>query len=182
MEDLRAVLCEGSIPARDAVEALTDAERSLLADGVEDARWYPVIIYDRIMKLLLEHVGRGQADYFERRGRAAAERMIEAGAFMQVDFVRRIERRSAVDQIALNLRLAGTLFGTMFNFGIFRLTTSEDSYGFDIEDGEHFSDMSAESILGFVKRLADEAGAKDITVTYTRPREDVLRYRFQWAD
>jgi hypothetical protein len=179
--DLSAVLAEGVVPASEAVTRLTDAERELLQSGVHDARWYPIASYDRILKLLLDYQGRGEPDYFKLRGRAAAERLIAAGAFKQVDFVRRIDRDAAADRIALNLRMAGTLFGNMFNFGVFRLTTAGNAdYGFDVEDGEYFSDMTAESIQGFVERLADEVGPNLVTVQYSRPREDLLRYRFRW--
>lgn len=181
VHDLAAVLADGAVPAAEAVTRLTDAERELLKSGVHDACWYPIGIYDRILKLLLDYQGRGEPDYFKLRGRAAAERLIAAGAFKQVDFVRRIDRDAAADRIALNLRMAGTLFGSMFNFGAFRLTAAGgEDYGFDVEDGEHFSDMTAESIQGFVERLADEVGPNLVTVRYSRPREDLLRYRFRW--
>jgi hypothetical protein len=97
-----------------------------------------------------------------------------------VDFVRRIERDSPFQQVALYMRLAGTIWSGLFNFGSFRITEHDDEYGIEISEGEHFTDMTAESILGFMQRIADEAGPELVHVTHTRPRPDLLRYRFRW--
>jgi len=190
--DLRRLIDADAVPASVAFDLLTDFERLLLKRGVDDEAWYPMGCYDRINRVLLEHDGGGAPDYFQKRGRAVAERVIAAGAFKQVDFVRRIEPGAAVEQVVLNLRVAGTLWMGMFNTGTWRVLSSADfaaiageagdSIGVEITDAEDFSDMAVQAVLGFIKRLAEETAGSEVEVGVQRPAAGTLRFRFRWLE
>lgn len=181
------------MPASVVFDLLTDFERLLLKRGVDDEAWYPMGCYDRINRVLFEHDGHGAPDYFQKRGRAVADRVIAAGAFKQVEFVRRIEPGAAVEQVVLNLRVAGTLWMGMFNTGSWRVLSGADfaatagaaggdSIGVEIADAEDFSDMAVQAILGFITRLAEETAGSEVEVTVLRPTPSTLRFRFRWLE
>jgi hypothetical protein len=188
--DLRRLIDADALPAKVAFDLLTDFERLLLKRGVDDEAWYPMGSYDRINRVLLEHDGRGAPDYFIKRGRAVADRVIGAGAFKQVDFVRRIEPGAAVEQVVLNLRVAGTLWMSMFSVGSWRVLSSADisatagevgdRIGVEISEAEDFSDMAVQAVLGFMQRLAEETAGSEVECTVARPTPSTLRFGFRW--
>jgi len=188
--DLRRLIDADAIPAKVAFDQLTDFERLMLKRGVDDEAWYPMGSYDRINRVLLEHDGQGAPDYFIKRGRAVADRVIAVGAFKQVDFVRRIEPGAAVEQVVLNLRVAGTLWMGMFSVGSWRVLSSADiaaiagdagnSIGVEISDAQDFSDMAVQAVLGFMQRLAEETAGSEVEVMVERPTASTLRFRFRW--
>lgn len=189
--DLRRLIDADALPSKVVFDDLTDFERMLLKRGVDDAAWYPMGCYDRINHVLFEHDGRGAADYFIKRGRAVADRVIAAGMFKQVEFVRRIEPSSAVEQVVLNLRVAGTLWMGMFNVGSWRVLSAADiaataidagdSISVEISEAEDFSDMAVQAVLGFMQRLAEEAAGAEVEVMVRRPTPSVLRFDFRWV-
>ena len=124
--DLHRLIESDLLPAKVAFELLTDFERLILKRGVDDEAWYPIGSYDRINRVLFEYDGNSAPDYFQKRGRAVADRVIAAGMFKQVDFVRKIEPSAAVEQVVLTLRVAGTLWMGMFNVGKWRVISSAD--------------------------------------------------------
>lgn len=187
--DLHRLIEADGVPARVAFELLTDFERLILKRGVDDEAWYPIGSYDRINRVLFEYDGHEAPDYFQKRGRAVADRVIAAGLFKQVDFVRRIEPSAAVEQVVLTLRLAGTLWMGMFNVGKWRVISSADtaaiasvggSIHVEISEAEDFSDMAVQAILGFIQRLAGETAGADVAVSVERPTASVLLFTFRW--
>lgn len=189
--DLHRLIEADAVPAKVAFELLTDFERLILKRGVDDEAWYPIGSYDRINRVLFEYDGQQAPDYFQKRGRAVADRVIAAGMFKQVDFVRRIEPSAAVEQVVLTLRLAGTLWMGMFNVGKWRVITNADmaavasiggSMAVEISEAEDFSDMAVQAVLGFIKRLAEETAGAAVDVTVNRPTASVLLFTFRWIE
>lgn len=190
MADLHRLIEADAVPAKVAFELLTDFERLILKRGVDDEAWYPIGSYDRINRVLFEYDGQRAPDYFRKRGRAVADRVIAAGVFKQVDFVRRIEPSAAVEQVVLTLRVAGTLWMGMFNVGKWRVISSAElataaadmggSIAVEISEAEDFSDMAVQAILGFIQRLAEETAGADVEVTVERPTASVLLFTFRW--
>jgi hypothetical protein len=189
--DLHRLIEADAVPAKVAFELLTDFERLILKRGVDDEAWYPIGSYDRINRVLFQYDGHEAPDYFQKRGRAVADRVIAAGLFKQVDFVRRIEPSAAVEQVVLTLRLAGTLWMGMFNVGKWRVITNADmaavastggSIAVEISEAEDFSDMAVQAILGFIKRLAEETAGAEVAVGVARPTASVLLFTFRWID
>lgn len=188
--DLRRLIDADALPSKVVFDELTDFERLLLKRGVDDDAWYPMGSYDRINRVLFEHDGQCAPDYFQKRGRAVADRVIATGAFKQVDFVRRIEPSAAVEQVVLNLRVAGTLWMGMFSVGSWRVLSAADtatmagdagnSIGVEITDAEDFSDMAVQAVLGFMQRLAEETAGSEVEVMVERPIASILRFDFRW--
>jgi len=192
VDDLRRLIDTDALPARVVFDHLTDVERMMLKRGVDDDAWYPMGSYDRINSVLFEHDGLGAADYFCKRGRGVAKRVIAAGAYKQIEFARRIEPGAAVEQVVLNLRLTGTLWMGMFSVGHWRVLTTADlaeavivagnGIGVEISEAEHFSDMAVQAILGFIQCIAEETEGAKVAVTVERPSASVLRFDFRWVE
>lgn len=192
VRDLRRLIDADALPAKVVFDQLTDLERMMLKRGVDDEAWYPMGSYDRINRVLFEHDGLHAKDYFLKRGRGVADRVIAAGAFKQIDFVRRIGPAAAVEQVVLNLRVAGTLWMGMFNVGHWRVISTADvaaialdavdGISVEISDAEDFSDMAVQAVLGFMQRLAEETAGSEVAVAVVRPTPSVLHFHFHWVN
>lgn len=188
IDDINRLRASGRIDGALLEARLTPADRSLLDEAVQAARWYPIDAYGRLTELLLEVEGGGRLTYLKERGANTARRLIEAGIYQQLD---RASGADDVDPSTLSpeeqgreftrtVRLTVSLSGSIFNFG--RWSVGEDPDHRDrlrilIEDAAAMPDAAIHTIEGFINAIGEHSPpVKHLRWTGARTASDRIAY------
>jgi hypothetical protein len=101
---------------------------ALLEQKTQAAAWYPIQVYTCLRELLQGVEGRGQDQYSIDAGAASARRLIEAGLYQQLDYLKRwqeyvptgdraIDQENQLALLRRQIMMVGTIHDSMFNFG-----------------------------------------------------------------
>jgi hypothetical protein len=120
VEDVRALL-ERREADREGLEAqLSAAALELLEEKVEIGQWYPIEQYTELTELLWKEEGDGRVEFLHRRGEEAMKRLMEAGLYQQIEYLRRedsaFHRRPRRTELLRSCRLVGSIMGALLNF------------------------------------------------------------------
>ena len=132
VEDVKKLLARNE-PDRAKLEAQLSSETLALLEGeVEIGRWYPVAQYTELTELLWREEGDRSIVYLHQRGEDAMRRLMEAGLYQQLDYLKRhapgnrdnlpqedlprTTQRLREDILRV-VRLVGTVSGSMRNIG-----------------------------------------------------------------
>jgi len=158
-----------------------------LEEKIQGAAWYPIEIFTRMRELLQEVEGRGQDQYTIDSGAASARRLIEAGLYQQLDYLKRWQEHvptgdRAADQekqaalLRRQMTMVGTIYSSMLNFGTPKLEVDpEFSRRFQLETWD-------EGILPRVGRLAVLGFWNEISLQWSPRREPGLWYMVHHPD
>lgn len=98
----------------------------LLEEKPNPAKWYPMAFYARLLDLLGDVHAGDREEYFRERGRANAQRLMDAGLYQQLGFVDRWSEEiragsfrsdEAVPRYVSKLKLVVTLAGSIYSVG-----------------------------------------------------------------
>lgn len=163
IDDLRRLRDSGRISPEKLEERLHAAELELLDTKVYPSSWYPMESYARITDLLSELEGGNAHDYFRRRGAANARRLIDAGLYSQLDFLKRWEKAiegredhnldAVTESFMRSLRLVSSLSGSIYNSGTWTVERDPDREArvrIEIRDAAAYSEGMRYAIEGFL--------------------------------
>ena len=98
----------GTITDEQIEMRLEASDLALLEANQTEGAWYPLPVYARLLDLLGETEGHGNDDYFRKRGRANARRLIDA-ASTELNYVgpgRDLRSRARTEKPSRDLRRA----------------------------------------------------------------------------
>lgn len=178
IEELRNLRDAGRISG-EQLEAMLAAEDLALIDGkLEPASWYPVAIADRVASLLFRLEGGGRVEYLHKRGRLAAERLIDSGLYQQLDGLSGAGVAS-LGEFRLMVRLAVSVQGALFDVGRWSVETDAEHPArlrIVIDDAADFPESMRHNIEGFFRRACQEARIHAGWLS-ERPTRDRVVYR-----
>jgi len=179
VQDLGRALREGT-GAREEIEAgLRPADLELLDAKVHGSAWYPLDQYVRLTEALYAATGRGIAfeAFLHGRGEAAAERLIRAGIYQQLDFSGRGSDAPPEDLVR-DTRLRLSLVAGMVNRGRAHVEPDPATPGglrIELRDAAEIPDVLGHVIAAFVGRCSREGGRTFARWRARRIAPDVIR-------
>jgi hypothetical protein len=190
VDDLARLREKGEVSEEEAEAGLDAEDLVFLESDVNPASWYPMESYARITQFLGETQGAGKDGYFVDRGRASARRLIKAGLYQQLAFLRRwneSSRRGAGDESALiadfasKLRMVISLASSIYNVGKWVVESDPDNPGrvsIAVREASAYSEPMRLAIEGFFNECA-QAAREDLVHLFTseRPAPDLIHLR-----
>jgi hypothetical protein len=158
--DLRGMRDAGRISQDVLEEKLSPFEVELLESPISSSAWYPMESYARISDLLCELEGGKTREYFRRRGATNAKRLIEAGLYGQLAFLKRWDRSiergdrgAALQSFQRSLKLVVTLSKNIYSTGDWRVDQDPHRPHYvriEILDAAAYSEGMRYAIEGFL--------------------------------
>jgi hypothetical protein len=167
VEDIRKLLESGKLSTEDVRKHLEPQDMALLDQDIMASGWYDIRSFTRMSELLLEVTGGGNAQYLRELGRQSARRLLEAGLYSQLEYLRRSEvvgkrgQRDRFETFAKELRLLTTMARSIYNFSTWVVKIDPDhehQYMLEVTDASAFSDVLCWRIDGFINEMAKESG------------------------
>lgn len=170
-EDLGKLIADGGISRSLAERRLTPRDRELLGAPIVISAWYDVRFYTRCAELLRDTVGAGRNQHLLERGFAKGRRLMEAGLYQQMEYVKRIgvQRASSPEgrcaAYGRDLRLMVSLSRSLLNFT--RWTVSADPKHADrhliiVDEAEAYPETLAWGTQGLIESMASIHGHEDL--------------------
>jgi hypothetical protein len=182
VEDVCRLRDEGKLPAERLESELKRADLALLDTKIQAAVWYPIQSYRRLSELLLEVEGQGNPRYIADRGACAAERLWEAGLYVQLQHGEEkaeAARKNGGSLSERDARLITTLSGAIFNFTKWRYRTENDHAVIEVTEAEALPDVSIQAASGFLEYVVSRLRQSETPVVATRPTRDRVEFLFE---
>lgn len=184
VEDLCALRDSGRLPTARLETRLEASDLRILDSKVQAALWYPIESYRRLSELLLEVEGRGDPQYIIDRGARAAERLWEAGLYIQLQHgEERAEaaRRNGGVMSERDARLITSLSGALFNFTRWSYRSEDSSALIEVREAAALPEISVLAARGFLEYVVGRLRRRDTPVHAERPEPDRVVFRFDLA-
>jgi hypothetical protein len=181
VEDVQKLRDSGRIGAAQLEARLERADLELLDSKVQTALWYPIESYRRLTELLLDVEGRGDPQYVADRGARAAERLWEAGLYIQLQHgEERAEqaRQSGGVMSERDARLITSLSGAIFNFTRWTYRSDEQGGLIAVSDAAEWPEISVHAARGFLEYVISRLRRQDTPVRAERTAPDRVEFRF----
>jgi hypothetical protein len=161
--ELLELIQAGELDEQAVDRALKPDERQLLDADVSIRAWYPIVLYDRMLRLYKSAAPFDADGFLTRSGRRSAMRVVELGIYSQLDTHTLDSWENRVGRILV------TLSGSFFNFGRWEWQGIE-RHGFSIlvRDAAPISDDLALRTGGFIEYLATRAAGGAVALTHQR--------------
>jgi hypothetical protein len=162
------------------IEARLDCDDiALLREKVIASRWYPMEQYERLCGALYELAGGGASveEFQYERGVAAAERLIQSGIYLQLDYSN--DEKTTSEALLHDVKLRASLIGAMLNCGTAHAEYDPDEPGsirIEIREASGIPDLLACTIAGFIGRCGEHIRGEGMEWRVERIEPDVLRY------
>jgi hypothetical protein len=194
IEDIVRLRDEGGVTDEDLEARLEPGDLALLDSKVYTAAWHPMASYSRFLQLLGDLEGGGDPDYYVGRGRKNARRLMDAGLYQQLSFIKRwrqsmpkgaVEPAAAVASYTRNLKLVVTLAKSIYNVGRWVVEADEENPGrvwIAIRDASDYSEPMRLAAEGFLNECGSERSRASRADMYTseRPSPDLILFRMNF--
>ncbi|MFW5875198.1 MAG: hypothetical protein ACOCXM_00545 [Myxococcota bacterium] len=181
--DLKRVCDERGLSGDALLEKLEPSDLDHFHEKILLSAWYDVRVFDRMARLLLELEGKGDVEYLRERGRKSARRLLEAGLYQQMEYLRRTELSGDPDErleaFGRDLRLLTTMSSSILNFSVWNSHRDPDHprrYVIEVTEAEPYPDVLAWNTEGFINAMAQEHDGTD-RWRWQRPARDRLVFR-----
>jgi hypothetical protein len=163
VEDLNRGVDSGSVSHAELETELSADELALLGEKINAASWYCIHTYHRMVGLLCRAEGGGLDDYWHQRGMRAADRMVDAGIYQQMDYIGRIqsslesEASARFRALAKDLRLLLSVHASVLNFGDWKTVVDpdhDDRYRVEIKNVDGIPDGIFLAATGMFNRMS----------------------------
>jgi len=163
VDDLNRGVDSGAISHAELETELSADELALLDEKINATSWYCIHSYHRMVGLLCRAEGGGLEDYWHQRGMRAADRMVDAGIYQQMDYIGRIQSSQERDPsarfraLAKDLRLLLSVHASVLNFGDWKTVIDpdhDDRYRVEIKDVEAIPDGIFLAATGMFNRMS----------------------------
>jgi len=170
VEDINKRIAGGELSREDAGRWLQPEDFALLDADILASGWYDIRAFTRMSELLLEVAGGGNTGYLRELGRQSARRLLEAGLYSQLDYLRRSElgdktdERARFETFGKELRLLTTMARSIYNFSQWAVKADPErkhQYILEVTDATAFSDVLCWRIDGFINEMAVQGGQVD---------------------
>jgi len=179
--DVNRLLEQGRLSPEELEVRLTADDLGILAEKILPGRWYPIETYKRLLDLLVEFEGGGQAEqYLMKRGVDAAKRILAMGIYDHLEAARRAVERSPSDWCAQVGRVMITLSNAMFSFSQWKFVAYRDSsnpFSIHVSDAEDIPDTTRILLQGFIEHVFNQFSDAPTRVTSSRPSPESIEYQ-----
>lgn len=170
--EVREAIDSGALPGPAGLQ-LAEEDLDYLEQKVQASSWYPIAAHDRLLRLLLRHVGQGNLGYWIEGGRKAADALRSSGLYEQLsdETSKRLGLRAG--------RVLVSLSGAVYNFTRWRWdgwVDDDDTFQITVSEAEGFPDSCRYRAVGFIERAAGRALGHYCRCTSRRPSPDMLVY------
>jgi hypothetical protein len=171
VEDLDRALEQGTLSRADLEAALEAEDLALIQEKVVPTGWYDIHSYHRIVALLCEAEGDNVEVYWHHRGVRAADRLVDAGIYQQMDYLGRMLASSEKDPTARfhalkkDLRLLLSIHSSVLNFGTWKIEVDpdhDDRYRVEIHDVEGIPDGIFRACAGTFNQLSTKTNSRTV--------------------
>jgi len=185
LEDVQKLVQKGVVSETELERRLTPDALALVQEPIAASQWYDMRAVASLVELLWDVEGHGDPAYMRRRGEQIAERLLEAGLYAQLEFVKRSkldqqsDPKARFEAFGRDLRLINTLSGSMLNFGrwISRPDPEYDGrYLIEIHEATALPVPTSLATEGFINHLMKEM-REAARWRLERPRPDLVVYR-----
>ena len=176
----KEILSPGELEAR-----LRPEDLALLEEPTHVSKWYDVECYQRLAELLHDVKGGPRDEYFRKTGFATGQKLIEAGLYQQMEYVRRpkvareLDPKARFEAYGRDLKLFVTLSGAILNFSRWSVALDPDHadrYRIEVRDAAAFPDFMGWGSEGLINAMASRHGLDDIW-RYERIAPDFVVFR-----
>jgi hypothetical protein len=152
---------------------------------VQLTQWYDIRCYERLVRLLRDVEGGGQNEYLRQRGAQAAERLLKAGLYQQMEYLSRTQAGKANDPkerflaFGRDLRLLTTLSASLLNFSRWEVEPDSewpDRYKIKILEATDYPEVLVWQTDGLINRMAIQHGKPNLWC-WERVRPDLIVFR-----
>jgi hypothetical protein len=185
IENARKLLEEGSLSQADLEAALRPEDLALFEEPTNVSKWYDMEFYRRLAELLHEVDGGPRDEYFRKKGFDRGHKLIEAGLYQQMEYVRRPkvareqDPKARSEAYGRDLKLFVTLSGAILNFSRWSVAPDPDypdRYQIEVRDAAAFPDFMGWGSEGLINAMASRHGLDDIW-RYERIAPDFVVFR-----
>lgn len=191
VEDLNRAVETGSVDHAKLEAELSAEELAFLDEKINAAGWYCIQSYHRMVGLLCRVEGGGLDDYWQERGMRAADRLVDAGIYQQMDYIGRIQSSQESDPsarfraLAKDLRLLLSVHSSVLNFGEWQTVVdpdNDDRYRVEIKNIAGIPDGIFLAATGMFNRMSALAKSpKPHTWEFERLNADFIVIRMRGA-
>ena len=181
IEDVQKLRDSGRLGEEQLEARLEAVDLALLDKRVQAALWYPIESYRRLTELLLDVEGRGHPSYVVDRGARAAERLWEAGLYIQLQHGEERAERARAEGGVLSerdSRLITSLSGAIFNFSRWTYRTESGEGLISVTDAAELPEISVHAARGFLEYVISRLRRQDTPVRAERTAPDRVEFRF----
>jgi hypothetical protein len=163
VEDLKQLSDSGAVSHAMLEAELSVDDLALLDEKVNASGWYCIHAYHRMVGLLCRVEGGGLDDYWHQRGMRAADRLVDAGIYQQMDYLGRTLAASEKDPdarfraLAKDMRLLLSIHSSVLNFGDWKNVVDPDHgdrYRVEIRNVAGIPDGIFRAATGTFERLS----------------------------
>jgi hypothetical protein len=174
LEELRTAVRSGQLSEGEVRRALGPETAELaLRKEIQLASWYPVRLYDPILRYMMNALGGGKTEYLVECGRKTARELVKKGVYQQL-------KSANFRADPAFVRLVISLSKGIYNFTRWELAAFDENkqwFEIVISGAEDYPDTFMWRNVGFVEVSVSEHAGVPWTVRCSRPTRDrvVLR-------
>jgi hypothetical protein len=185
VESILKLVSAGQISRDELERRLEPSDLQVLDSTIHLTQWYDIRCYERLVKLLLDVEGGGQNEYLRQRGAQAAERLLKAGLYQQMEYLSRTQSAKATDPkerflaFGRDLRLLTTLSASLVSFSRWEARPDPewpDRYKIEISEASAYPEVLAWQTDGLINRMARQHGKPNLW-RWERVRPDLIVFR-----
>ena len=183
IESILKLVSAGQISRDELERGLEPGDFQVLDSKIQLTQWYDIRCYERLVKLLLDVEGGGQNEYLRQRGEQAAERLLKAGLYQQMEYLSRMQAEKVTDPkerflaYGRDLRLLTTLSANLVNFSRWEARPDPewpDRYRIEISEATDYPEVLAWQTDGLINRMATQHRAEPLALGARAPRSHCL--------
>lgn len=181
VEDVRALRDRRELSPTKLRSCLEPEDFALIDGGCQPALWYPMTSYRRLTQLLLDTEGDGDPEYIARRGARAAERLWEAGIYLQlVHGSEKADQARAEGGVVSerDARIMTTLSGSIFNFTRWSFRLEDGECLIEVCEAEELPELAVYAARGFIEYVVGRTRGSATKVRARRPARERVEFRF----
>jgi len=184
-ESVLKLVSSGQISRDELGRRLEPGDLEILDQVVQLTQWYDIRLYERLVVLLRDVEGGGHNEYLRQRGAAAAERLLKAGLYQQMEYLSRTQAGKVTDPkerflaFGRDLRLLTTLSASLLNFSRWQVQPDPewpDRYRIEISEATAYPEVLAWQTDGLMNRMATQHGKPNLW-SWERVRPDLIVFR-----
>jgi hypothetical protein len=180
-------LADGTITEESLSRRFGTDEIAVLKGPFQDAGWYDVALYGRLLEFMRDEIGDGSHHYLVEAGARTAQRLIDAGIHQQMEYLRRTQHRTKEDKesrsaaFGRDLRLLNSISASILSFSKSDVLPDPEyplRWVIQKTDARAYPTALAWTTLGFINRMAAEHGDPDLWF-WESLSPDSFRYRMR---
>jgi len=185
VEDVQKLLAAKRVKREELGRWLEPRDVAVVDAPVHAHEWYDVRIYARLSELLRDVEGGGRNEYLQKRGERTAKRLLDAGLYAQLDYLkaasfgRKSDPSERTAALGRDLARTTTLSAAILNFGQWAAKPdplNPKRWIMEVSGARDYPDALAWASCGFSNQLSRVKSQPDLW-SWERPEPDRIVFR-----